>query len=82
MNKFKFEYLMLLMHQQGVDKFSQDYSLKTFFAKNYDNLLKDLLEKKDIEVGDFAEILIMNSLRYPGNNRMMGILRMLDYFKK
>lgn len=60
-----------------MDKFSSEYSLETFFGKRYQYLSKELLEKKDLSVEEFADILIINSLRSPGVNRMMGILRML-----
>ena len=41
---------MLLVHQQGLDKFSSDYSLSTFFGKNYPRLSQQLITKDDVEV--------------------------------
>lgn len=73
---------MLLVHQQGLDKFSSDYCLPSFFKNNYAQLSQQLLTNNDIEVGEFSDILIMNSLCFPGVNRMGGVLRMIDYFKK
>ena len=78
-NKVIFEYLMLLTHQEGIDKLNCTYKLNNLLGEERWRVAsEELLSIPNISVGEFSQVMIMHSLHLcKGVNRMKGINKML-----